>query len=226
MIRILICLFIVSLIFCNRTGSLLDKGAVNLQLGDYQRARFCFEQVVNRHPSSARARLGLGKALLQQAAALPGDTALLSEALVQLEAARTLQAGDDVEKLLGTVWWQRAEILLRSGDTVASLKALSRSTSLGPKDTRPLNMAAILYFHRGESVKALNLFRLITTIDTTSVSGWFNMGMVFWADSNYRQAADAFFKAAQRSPDDREVLQWAARAKKKLRKFPCLLPGS
>jgi len=214
MIRIVLFLFVVSLVSCGRTGSLLDKGNVNLQLGDYKRARSCFEQVVNKHPSSGQARLGLGKALLQQWTVMPGDTMLLSDALVQLEAARTLLAGDELERLLSTVWCQRAEVNLDNGDTVMALKALSRATSLDPKSTRPLNMAAILYFHRGEQKKALNLFRMITTIDTASVSGWFNMGMVFWADSSYQRAADAFFEAARRSPDDQEVLRWAALAKK------------
>lgn len=213
--RILVCFLTVSLLFCNRTSSLLDKGAVNLELGDYRRARSCFEEVVNRHPASARARLGLGKALLQQWTTTPADTVLLSRALVQLEAARTLRVGDEVERLLSTVWYRRAEVCLGGGgDTVAALKALSRATSLDPKATRPLNMAAILYFQRGEQAKALNLFRLITTIDTASVSGWFNMGMVYWADSSYHRAADAFFEAARRSPDDQEVLRWAAMAKK------------
>lgn len=216
MIRIVLFLFVISLVSCERTGSLLDKGNVNLQLGDYKRARSCFEQVVNKHPSSARARLGLGKSLLQQWTVMAGDTMLLSGALVQLEAARTLRAGDEVERLLSTVWCQRAEVSLKSEDTVAALKALSRATSLDPKSTRPLNMAAVLYFHRGEQTKALNLFRLITSIDTASVSGWFNMGMVYWADSNYQHAADAFFEAARRAPDDQEVLRWAALAKKYL----------
>lgn len=206
-----ILLFIAS---CTTTDSLLEKGEAHLTLGDFTRAERCFSDAINRVPRSRHARLGLGKALLQRHAFYPEDTGLIAEALVQLEAARTLHPDSTAEKLLSIVWCQRAEVSLGSGDSVAALKALSRSTSLDPESTKPLNMAAILYFHRGESLKAINLFRLITTIDTASVSGWFNMGMVFWADSSYRQAADAFFKAAQRSPDDKEVLQWAARAKK------------
>ena len=214
MIRTLTVIISVILLFCNGTGSRLDKGAVNLELGDYLRARACFESVVNTHPSSVKARLGLGKALLQQWTVMPIDTTLLSGALVQLEAARTLQAGEEVEQLLGSVWCQRADVCLGTGDTVAALKALSRATSLDPKAVRPLNTAGILYFHRGERTKALNLFRLITTIDTASVSGFFNMGMVFWSDSNYQRAAEAFFEAVRRSPDDRQLLRWAALAKK------------
>lgn len=201
-------------IFCNCTDSFLEKGAVNLQLGDYLRACSNFEHVVNKHPTNVQARLGLGKALLQQWLSGSNDTILLTKAIVQLEAARTLHSGENVEQLLGTAWCQHAENSLKIGDTLAALKALSRATSLDPKATKPLNMAAIIYFHRNERKKALELFRLITTIDTSSASGYFNTGMVHWADSNYQFAAEAFFEAAKRIPDDQEILRWTALAKK------------
>jgi hypothetical protein len=38
--------------------------------------------------------------------------------------------------------------------------------------------------------------------------------MVYWADSNYTKAYEFLFKAAQRSPDDRDILAWTARAKR------------
>lgn len=212
--RLFTCISVLFLVFCSGTDTLLDKGAVNLQLGDFVRARCNYEQVVDRHPANAQARLGLGQALLQQWAVTPDDTALLSSALVQLEAARTLRAGAMVEQLLSTVWCQRAEVSLRTGDTLFALKAISRATSLDPKATGPLNMAAIIYFHRGERKKAVDLFNVITTIDTLSVSGYFNKGMIYWADSNYPAAAESFFEAARRSPDDQEILRWTALAKK------------
>lgn len=212
--RFFTCISVLFLVFCNGTEALLDKGAVNLQLGDFVRARCNFEKVVDLHPANAKARLGLGQALLQQWVITPEDTALLSGALVQLEAARTLHAGEMVEQLLSTVWYQWAKVSLRARDTLLALKAISRSISLDPKATGPLNMAAIIYFHRGERKKALDLFNVIITIDTLSVSGYFNKGMIYWADSNYQSAAESFFEAARRSPDDQEILRWAALAKK------------
>jgi hypothetical protein len=52
-------------------------------------------------------------------------------------------------------------------------------------------------------------------IDSSSVNGYFNMGMVYWADSNYALAYDYWYKAALRAPEDKEILTWAAMAKKR-----------
>ena len=200
-------------VFCNRPDALLEKGAINLELGDYMRARRYFEEAVDGYPTSAPARRGLGKALLQQFSANPHDTSLIPVCLTQLEAARTLEPDGEVEKLLGIVWFRRANGLLAVYDTLAALQALSRSTSLDPLATGPVNLAGILYYHRGETDKALNLFRKVTSIDSMSASGYFNTGMVYWTDGNFTAAYDCFFRAAQRSPEDREILLWAARAK-------------
>ena len=202
-------------VFCTREHSPLKKGLLNLELGDYLRARACFESILDRQPASAPARVGLGKALLQQFAAHPGDTGLLDASLVQLEAARTLQPGREVESLLSIVRFKKASLDLSRGDTLIALQGLSRAISLDPKSIKAVNLAAILYFHQGAGDKALTLFRRVIEIDSSTVSGYFNMGMVYWTDSNFTAAYDAFFRAAQRSPDDREILQWAARAKER-----------
>jgi tetratricopeptide (TPR) repeat protein len=126
---------------CNSTGTLLEKGALNLHLGDYLRARACFEAAVDRRPTSAAARLGLGKALLQQAFAQPGDSALILDCLTQFEAARTLAPDREAETLSSAAWFRRANGLLSAGDTLAALAALSRSISLNPLSIGPVNLA-------------------------------------------------------------------------------------
>jgi tetratricopeptide (TPR) repeat protein len=80
----------------------------------------------------------------------------------------------------------------------------------------PVNLAGILYFNRGDHDKALNLFRMVISIDSTSVQGYFNTGMVYWDERNFSSAYDYWYKAALRSPDDKEVLTWAAMAKKQI----------
>jgi tetratricopeptide (TPR) repeat protein len=211
--RLIVGIILSAAVACDTTDALLEKGALNLTLGDYRRARACFETAVDKRPASAAARLGLGKALLQQAAAQPRDSALIIDCLTQFEAARTLKPDHEIETLSSAAWFRRANGLLTAGDTLACLQALSRSISLNPLSISPLNLAGILYFHRGEREKALNLFKKATAIDSSSVSGHFNAGLVYWTDSNYTAAYDCFFKAARHSPGDREILLWAARAK-------------
>jgi tetratricopeptide (TPR) repeat protein len=211
--RLIAGIIMAAAVACDTTDALLEKGSLNLELGDYQRARTYFEAAVDRRPALASARLGLGKALLQEHYALPGDSTTLIKSLTQLEAARTLSTDTTIERLLGSVWFKRADGLLAGRDTIAALQALSRSISLDPLSVKPVNLAGILYFHRGEHDKALNLFRKVIAIDSSSVSGYFNSGMVSWVDSNFTAAYDFFFRAAQRSPGDQEILLWAARAK-------------
>lgn len=202
--------------FCSKTTSLLEKGKINLELGDYMRARGYFEAEVNKNPSSAEARLWLGKALMQQFAAQPEDSSLLINCITQLEASRTIEPGNEVEKILSIAWFKRAKYLVNRKDTISAIRAISRSISLDPKATGPLNLAGTLYFYRCETSKALNLFKLVIKTDTNSVSGYFNTGMVYWADSNYSEAYSHWCKAAILSPEDREILVWAARARERI----------
>lgn len=200
------------LAFCNSTDSRLKRGSVNLELGDYQRAQMYFGLVLDDSPTSLPARIGLGKALLQQFAANPKDSSALVNSLIQFEAAQTLRPDTAIERLLGIAWFKRTSLHLASKDTLAAFAALSRSISLDPSSVKPLNLAGILYFHRGDHEKAINLFKKTTTIDSGSASGYFNTGMVHWADSNFTDAYECFFAAAKRSPEDREILLWTARA--------------
>lgn len=201
---------------CNQIDSRIKKGTTNLELGDFKRAKTHFEAVLELDPSNFDARLGLAKSLLQQYSTHPVDTVLVFDCMTQLEAARTLRPEKEVEKLLSIVWFKRANILLSYGDTIAAMAALSRSTGFDPAATGPVNLAGILYFNRGDRAKALNLFRLVISSDTLSVQGYFNAGMVHWADSNYTEAYDYWYKAALRSPDDKEIITWAAQAKNKI----------
>jgi tetratricopeptide (TPR) repeat protein len=205
----------VALSSCSRVDPHIEKGIANLELGDYKRARRHFEAILDKKPASFVGRLGLGKALLQEFSARPGDSTLLLDCCTQLEAARTLRPDREVEKLLSVVWFKRATWLLTNHDTIAAMAALSRSTGFDPKASKPVNLAGILYFHRGEHDKALNLFRMVTAMDSGSVNGYFNTGMVYWADGNCALAYDFWYKAALRAPEDKEILTWAAIAKKR-----------
>jgi tetratricopeptide (TPR) repeat protein len=200
---------------CNGIDSQIKLGVTNLELGDYKRASNHFEAVLEKKPSSYYARLGLGKALLQEFSTHPSDTGLIADCLTQLEAARSLRPDSEVEKILSIVWYKRAINLLTNKDTIAALTALSRSTGYDPNSINPLNLAGILYFNKGDHDKALNLFKLVTSTDSSSVQGYFNIAMVYWADSNYTNAYKFWYQAALRSPEDKEIITWAAMAKKR-----------
>ena len=202
-------------VLCNRTDRQAKLGDINLTLGDFKRSRASYEAIVDRDPLDPGARLGLGKAMLQQYCAGPGDSALLTDCIIQLEAARTLRPDKEVEKLLSVVWFKRASLALGRRDTLDAISALSRSISFDPASSKSVNLAGILYFHRGEPEKALTLFKMALAIDSLGAYGYFNAGMVYWTEGNFTQAYEYWYKAALRAPDDKEIITWAAMAKKR-----------
>ena len=111
----------------------IEKGRVNLGLGDYPMAIRFFASAVEAEPRRYDARLGLGQALLQKAFA-EGDSAAFGYALVQLEACRSLAPSGDVSGILADAYYERVLSIplyptMQDGDVdrvVDALQALIR----------------------------------------------------------------------------------------------------
>lgn len=197
----------------------VDKGRACLGLGDYPLALRFFSRAVEADPQGYEARLGLGQALLQQAFAL-GDSLAFDGALLQLEACRSLRPSEDLGALLGEAWLERARGLLRGGDTLAALAALSKSRDRAPGDPKPLNLAGIIYGKRGETDKAATLFREALAQDSADASAHFNLGMLNWQDGDVRAAHGHWLASLRALPTDEDILYWFALAEKKMRESP------
>lgn len=197
----------------------VEKGRACLGLGDYPLALRFFSRAIETDPQGYEARLGMGQALLQQAFA-QGDSAAFAGALLQLEACRSLRPSDDLGALLGEAWLERARGLLRSGDTLAALAALSKSRDRSPADPKPLNLAGIVYGKRGETDKAEALFRKAISQDSGDASAHFNLGMLAWQAGDARAAHGHWLKSLRALPKDEDILYWFALAEKKLRESP------
>jgi tetratricopeptide (TPR) repeat protein len=196
-------------------NDLIEMGSRNLALGDYNRAIVLFSKAVDSDPESYNARLGLGKSLLQQIAALgnSGDE-LWNSCLINLEVAETLKPGSGVDTILSIAWYQRAQVLVKRRDTTMALHALMRSIQLDGKNVKTLNTAGILYFGKGERSKAYSMFSLAMQLDSLSITGPFNCGLVAWSEDDCPNALGIWRHALQRFPDDRELLYWTALAEK------------
>jgi tetratricopeptide (TPR) repeat protein len=199
-----------------RSHSDVEKGTLCLQLGDYAMAESFFTAALHRNPSNFDARLGLGKAFLQRASDFD-DTVSWRNALVQLEAARTLRPSGQLVALLSRAWFKRAQSLLGSGDTVGGLGGLTRAIEYDPVNAEYLNLAGIVYFRMGEPQKARILFTRAVNADSADIPGYFNLGMVEWNERNITGAHENWMKALTRAPEDRDILYWFARAEKELR---------
>ena len=200
----------------------IEKGDTSLRLGDYPAAMAFFSAELQRHPDSYKARLGLGKAMLQKSADAGGDTAVWRKGLMHIEAARTLSPPEDaaeIAELLSDAWVHNARALLSRGDTLGSLAALSRAIEYDPEGVEPLNLAGIIYFRLGDSRKAIALFSKAIQIDSLHPSAHFNLGMVYWQNNDIAKAHARWLKALKLSPKDEDVLYWFALSEKKLREM-------
>jgi tetratricopeptide (TPR) repeat protein len=195
----------------------IEKGEVCLKLGDYPLASRFFSGEVLRHPDSYEARLGLGKALLQQGCANASDTGAWKNAIIQLEAAATLSPQDNIKPLLSEVYLKRAHSLLSGNDSIAALDALSHAIEYDNRAIEPINLAGIIYFRMGESDKAESLFAKAIGIDSANAAVRFNLGMVLWQAGRYDEAHAQWFAALAASPRDKDILYWYALAEKKKR---------
>jgi Flp pilus assembly protein TadD len=194
----------------------IRKGSTALGLGDYTLAIHLFGRVLEHDPASFDARLGMGKALLQRFIDM-NDTAAWRDAVMHLEAARTISGGAEPSKLLAQVWAQRGTERAHAGDTVGALDALSRAISCDPQAVEPLNRAGIIYFRTGKTAKARQLFKSAIAADSSNVSSLFNLGMLYWEENNPREAHRLWLQALSRSPNDEDFLYWFAAAEKRLR---------
>jgi tetratricopeptide (TPR) repeat protein len=200
------------------TASDIHKGMVSLGLGDYTMAIVFFSRVLERDPARFEARLGMGKALLQRAFDNENDTVSWRQAVMHLEAARTIDStAEEAGGLLSQVWAERGAQQLHAGDTIAALYALTRSIASDTKSSEPLNLAGIIYFRTGKTEKARQLFERAVAVDTANPTSLFNLGMLHWEEKQAREAHDLWLRALALSPQDEDILYWFAAAEKNLR---------
>jgi tetratricopeptide (TPR) repeat protein len=195
----------------------IEKGEASLRLGDYTMAIHFFDDVLNRDPENFSARIGMGKALIQQASAKNNDSSTWNRALTHLEAARSLRPQCNVEPLLSDAWIVHARMLLDKKDTISALNSLARAIDLAPSAVEALNLAGIIYFRIGEPDKALTLFSRALAADTSKSFTYFNIGMVKWFQCDYEGARRLWFRAVKLAPQDKDIVYWYSVADKKVK---------
>ncbi|MBN1980090.1 MAG: tetratricopeptide repeat protein [Chitinivibrionales bacterium] len=200
---------------CNSSN--IKKGFICLNLGDYPMAIEFFDKELRAHPDNYEARIGLGKAFLQKAVDINNDSASWKMSLIHLEAARSLRPDNASVSLLSQVWTEYSHRLLLAGDTVPALEALSSALQYDPENIALLNRIGILYFKLGYAEKSIILFKNALSFDSTHAHSFFNLGMVHWANNDYGKAREFWLKALALDSEDKDILYWFARVKKKLK---------
>jgi len=214
---LLLCLLVIVALVTGGCGrSDIRKGKASLELGDYAMAQQFFSAALKKNPENFNARIGMGKAYIQQAAERDDDTLLWRKALTHLEAARTINPDQNILPLLCEAWFVHSKNLLNRGDTLGALNSLSRAIEYQPEYAEPLSLAGIVYFNLGDPDKAELLFQQACTVDTANSSAPFNLGMLYWQQGNIAEAHRLWKSALTKAPDDDDILYWFARAEKRI----------
>ena len=194
----------------------LEKAAIALQLGDYFLAEEFYRELLHENPANYAARVGLGKALVQKAVANPNDSTLWEQAMVQFEAARSLQATDDIDKLVAESYVEQARRLLLEKDTLTALEFLTKAIQIDTKPVQSLNLAGIVYSRMGQAHRAEVLFEKAVEMDSSYANALFNLGMLRWQQNNINEAHHLWLSTLKILPDNEDVIYWFARAEKRL----------
>ncbi|MEN9355071.1 MAG: hypothetical protein RL318_2396 [Fibrobacterota bacterium] len=191
---------------------LKERGRINLELGDWNRAERCFAQAVDEDPDDLEARLGLGKALLQKAQGLAADhrdkAADWDLAVRELSVATASKSDSEVSEALYQARVRAARSWAREGDTSVALGRLEGLRLASPEQTGARNIEAILRFRRGEYEKATALFEENHSIDSSDVSACYNLGLLYWHQGKLDRSALYLLKAARLAPQDAEIIYW------------------
>ncbi|MDG5816992.1 hypothetical protein QA601_17985 [Chitinispirillales bacterium ANBcel5] len=208
---------IVVLFNCSKND--VQKGNVSLSLGDYEMAEEFFSSALADNPADFEARLGMGKALLQRAYSNFKDDDAFKRAVVNLQAAHTIESNENINYLLSEVWYNRSQQLLTAYDTVAATEALKSSLDYHPENTDALNTIGILYFMSGETTRSKRVFERALALDSDNTVLLFNAGLVFYHMDRIKTAHSLWLEALQRNSDDEEIVYWFALAESRLRKL-------
>ncbi|HEX3020735.1 MAG TPA: tetratricopeptide repeat protein [Chitinispirillaceae bacterium] len=203
----------VMLFFCSENS--VKRGYQSLNLGDYDMAIGFFNEELHRNPGDFGARVGLGKALLQKSYATEQDTTLWHQALIQLQAARSIENRDYLNTLLRDAWIIYGRKKLAAEDTMAALTAMTFALDYDPASAEALNLSGILFSSFGLTQKAESLFVAGSNNSKSSRELQFNLGILYFYRQQYGDALRIWKSASLYDSSDIELKQWIALAEKK-----------
>lgn len=200
------------LISCGESS--VERGYQSLQLGDYDMAIGFFNEQLYRNPRDFQARVGVGKALLQKSYANNQDTLLWRQALVHLQAARSIENHDFINLLLKDAWITYGRKMLSAADTMSALIALTFALDYDPSNSEALNLSAILFSSFGLTQKAESLLTVASHNHKTDKDILFNLGILHFYRKEYAEALGIWKSGALFDSSDTELRQWIHLAEK------------
>lgn len=185
----------------------VKRGYESLSLGDYDMSIEFFNNELRCNPRNFEARIGMGKALLQKSYANNQDTIYWHKALIQLQAARSIEANKYLDSLLKDAWIIYSRKKLAAKDTMAALTSLTFALDHDPNNTEALNLSGILFGTLGFIEKAESLFTAAGQ-NNTNKDVLFNLGMLRFYRKQYSEAAHIWKSMSDIDSSDLELKHW------------------
>lgn len=178
-------------------------GSQRYQTGRIEEAIPLLREVVRERPGHQGAHYNLGQALLRAGREEEANR-FLAEAdsleQVQSEIERLRSVAEDNPKNV-RAWLDLANELRRAGEYESALEAYEVARSIEPGSIVVRGNIADLHQRLGNTRQAIAGYRQILRRDSTVVSAWFNLGVVFANAGRYDEARRAWNQVLRHRPD-------------------------
>jgi tetratricopeptide (TPR) repeat protein len=96
-------------------------------------------------------------------------------------------------------------ILLQRGNVSPARRILERSLRIKPEQADAAKMLAAIYLAAGDGQLAVKLLRRAAELDPPDFRPWYALGKVYHDLGNFKESAEAYAQALQRSPPSEEA---------------------
>jgi superkiller protein 3 len=117
------------------------------------------------------------------------------------QAAQALEAAIALQPALDFLYFEVAEKYRALDNVQAAIAAYERVLAIKPANTRAMLRLCETYFNLREDVRAEEYCRQALDIDATYADAWRQIGLVYYMQSRYQDAVDAFERCVANGAD-------------------------
>jgi len=172
------------------------------QLGKLDSAAHYLENVVEERPWYSSAVSNLGQVLLRQGKQERGKELLARADTLRQWDSKIEELEANAQIYNNTVdWIKLGYALQKSGRLKEARDAFNVALTLDPNNLSYHNIIANLSVYLGDTVEAIRRYRSIIAADSSMVSTWINLGIVYYNTGELNKARQAFQNALKYNPD-------------------------
>ncbi len=172
------------------------------QLGKLDSAAHYLENVVKKRPWYASAVNNLGQVLLRKGEQERGKKLMARADTLRQWASKIEELEANAQIYNNTVDWVKLGYALQNSGRLREAKeAFNVALSLDPDNLSYHNIIANLSVYLGDTAEAIRRYKSVLTADSSMVSTWVNLGIVYYNTGELDKARDAFQHALKYNPE-------------------------